>query len=547
MIVPRFPSRVLVLVLFAGLLLPPAAAAQTGGPFTIEDYFKVVSARVEDWTRDGRALALSLSALGDRIAQDNERSGDPTYVPPSVADLIILDTATAKQTRVFPGKAQYRSAAWSPDGSKLAVLAFEKSAFGLRIWDRATGRFLKTAFGSPKPIASNSPLIWTGDGKKIYLHLRTQEWETKGREAFQNVTRTPIMIFDSEKPFLPWDEVSRRSRLVIPALWDAATGAVTELLPETAVTSARLTEDGTLLLFERDVTEKTSYDAIGGTKNQLEALPLAGGEPRILLKPYEQRSLTWSRDKRTFAYADKGDIFIMGVEDKEPRQLTGEKEPAVTSRTLKRPKTGKRRNQSFSLVRFSPDGSSLLCTSTRPQPDEDKDKPARPANPPRQYWLVDVRDGNVRTMLFELPEKEEARPSLQLVDWSPDGKAIYFSTSAPDRYDRGLQRFDVAAKAMSDLVRSAHLYGGWRMAEDGSAFIYRESDGDRPDDLFLAAADFSRPRKILETNPRLAGTAVSHTELISYRDADGKKAYGVLVLSRPVREGEGLSPGHRSL
>jgi len=530
--IPRFPLWVLCLVLAGPLAFPPSSPAQSNERFTIEDYFKVVSARVEDWTRDGRWLALSLTALGDRIPQDNERSGDPTYIAPSISDLIVLEAATAKQTRVFPGKAQVRGAFWSPDGRKLAMFVLQNGGFELRVWDRAAGRFDKIVFASRKPVASNSPLAWTEDGKKIYFHLRSPEWETKTRDVFCDVVRAPIMVFDSEKPFLPWDEVSRRSRLVIPAVWDSASGTVAELLPETAVLSARLTRDGTTLLFERDMSEKTSYETIGGTKNQLEALPLSGGQPRVLLKPYEQRPLTWSRDNRTFAYAEKGDIFIMGVGDKEPRQLTGEKEPA------EKEKDDKKKKQSFSLVRFNPDASGLLCTSTRPQPDEDKDKPARPSNPPRQYWLIDARDGKTKTMLFELPEKEDERPNLQFVDWSPDGKTIYFSTSAADRYDRGLVRFDLAAKATADLIRSPRLYAGWRMAEDGSAFLYRESDGDRPDDLVLAGADFSRPRKILETNPQLAAKALNHTELISYRDADGKKAYGVLYYPIPYEKGK---------
>lgn len=534
--VSRTPLWVLCLVLIAPLAFPPPSPAQSNDRYTIEDYFKVVTARVEDWTRDGRWLALSLTALGDRIPQDNERAGDPTYIAPSVADLIVLEAATAKQTRVFPGKTQVRGATWSPDGRKLAMFVLQGSGFELRVWDRAEGRFDKLIFASRKPLASNSPLAWTEDRKKIYLHLRSPEWEAKTREAFREVTRAPVMVFDSEKPFLPWDEVSRRARLVIPAVWDAASGAIAELLPETAILSTRLTKDGTTLLFERDVSEKTSYETIGGTKKQLEALLLSGGESRVLLKPYEQRSLTWSRDDRTFAYAEKDDIFIMNIADKEPRPLTGEKESAAKPDAEKA--KDEKKKQSFSPVRFHPDGSSLLCTSTRPQPDEDKDKPARPSNPPRQYWLIDSRDGKMKTLLFELPEKEEQRPNLQIVDWNPDGKTIYFSTSAADRYDRGLVRFDLAAKAMSDLVRSPRLYAGWRMAEDGSAFLYRESDGDRPDDFFLSTADFSRPQKILETNPQLAAKALSHTELVSYRDADGKKAYGVLYYPVPYEKGK---------
>jgi dipeptidyl aminopeptidase/acylaminoacyl peptidase len=531
----RLPLWILGFALILPLAVPSAAPAQSREPFTIEDYFKVVTARVEDWTRDGRWLALSLSATGDRIPQDNERSGDPTYIAPSVADLVVVETATAKQIRVFPGKTQYRGVSWSPDGRKLAMFVLQKTGFELRIWDREAGRFDRAISANRKPVASNSPLEWSDDGKKISLHLRAPDWDVKSREAFQNVTRAPIMVFDSKKPFLPWDEVSRRARLVIPALWDVASGSCAELLPETPILSSRLTRDGRFLVFERDATEKTSYETIGGTKNQLEALPLSGGEPRVLLKPTEQRSLAWTRDNRTFAWVEKGDVFLMGVEDKDARQLTGEKE--IPAKPEAEKSKDAKKKQSFSLVRFSPDNAALLCTSTRPEPEADKDKPDRPSNPPRQYWMIGARTGET-AMLFELPEKEDLRPNLQVVDWSPDGRSIYFSTSAADRYDRGLVRYDIASKTMSDLVRTSRFYAGWRMAEDGSAFLYRESDGDHPDDLSVAPADLSRPRRILETNPQLAGKALSRTELITYRDADGKTLRGVLYYPANYEKGK---------
>jgi len=513
-------------------------AAQAPSPFTIEDYFKVVSLRVEDWTRDGRWIAASLSRTEDRIPSDNKRYGDPTYVaPPLPSELVVIDAQTGTQVRVFPGKEQYRGAAWAPDGKKLALFLYRNPGLQLAVWNRETQKMEKAPFKLPKAIASNSPLVWTEDGTKLVFSVRASDWEARSARAFAAAATEAVRVYDSAKPFLPWDEVSRQGQLVIPVAGEIASGKVVEILPETPLLSSRLTADGRSFVFERDVTEKTNYDIIRGTSNQLEVVPLAGGMSRVLLKPAASaRSITWAKNNDRFAYIEKGDVFVMSLEDKEPRRLTGEKEPAEKPAADKAPEAKKKRT--FGLSRFSPDGKTLLCTSTRPQPEETKDQPAKPvADPPRQYWLIDVFSGS-QEMVYELPEKEEDRPNLQLVDWSPDGRYVFFSTSAKDKYDRGLIRLELRSKAMSDLVRSARLYSRWRMAEDGSRFLYMESDGDHPDDLFAVGSDFQKPLKLSDLNPELRAKALSRTELVTYRDADGKTLYGVLYYPANFEKGK---------
>ncbi len=538
-IAPRRFSLVPLAVLALAVLA--AAAAETRKPFTVEDYFLTRSARIEDLTRDGRFVALSVSTPEDRLPQDNRRYGDPTYVGPSRAELIVVETASGRSVPVFSGKKHFGSPAWSPDGRSLAYFERAGGRFELRIWSQATGRTEAAAWPKDRPIASGSPLLWAPDGKRIYVTTRTAGWEAESAGMFRAATAAPVIVMDSREPFLQWDAVRRRGRLAVPAVWDLGARKLTELLPETPILSLRLTEDGAALVFERDVTEKTSYDVISGSKNQLEVLPLAAGAPRVLLKPYEGRSLVWSKDGKALAYADKGNVFVMSLDDKEPRQLTGEKEPAAAEKPAAEPgkdEAPKKKKPTWSAVRFSPDGSSLLCTSARAvEEDKDADPPVRRPSPPRQYWLVAVRDGAAR-MIHELPEDEDSRPSLQVVDWGPDGGSVYFHTSAPDRWDRGLVRFDLASGRFVDLRRGPALTGRWRMSEDGATFVFTESDGDFPDDLYAADREFRGVRRLTDLNFWLAGRAVSSTELISYRDADGKKLRGVLYYPANYEKGK---------
>ena len=530
--------RIAVIVLLAfglclGLTGKGSAAGEAKKPFSIDDFFLTKSIRVDDMTADGRFLAAAVTTPKDRLPQDHKRYGDPTYIGPSQAELLVIDTSSGRQTPVFPGKRQFRSPSWSPDGKTLALFILESGRYRPFLWRRETGKLEPLALPKEKSVASNSPLLWSPDGAKLYIATRAADWEKRAETLFKNATVAPVIVMDTDDPFLQWDEIRRMDRLVVPAVWDLKARTLKELMPETPISSLRLTKDGSALLFERDVTEKTNYDVIFGTKNQLEVLPLPSGEARVLLKPYEQRSFVWAKDLKTLAYTDKGNIFVMSIDDKEPRQLTGEKESAAVkpaepgAAEEKKGEKDKKKAPTYSAVRFSPDANTILATSARVQEDEPKDRPGRRPSPPPQHWLVDVRTGD-KQMIHEQPEDEDARPNLQVVDWSPDGRSIYFATSAPDRWDRGLVRFELASKKFADLRRGADLYGRWRMSEDGTTFVYTESDGDRPDDLFAADAAFASVRKLTDLNPWLADRALSRTELVTYLDTDGKKLRGVL-------------------
>ncbi len=78
-------------------------------------------------------------------------------------------------------------------------------------------------------------------------------------------------------------------------------------------------------IFSEDMTEKTDYDVIFGSDNRVSLLPTAGGEPRVLIETvkgnYSGPQLTWSRQHRHYAYAEKGKIYFGSRTRKEyPRR-----------------------------------------------------------------------------------------------------------------------------------------------------------------------------------------------------------------------------------
>ena len=58
--------------------------------------------------------------------------------------------------------------------------------------------------------------------------------------------------------------------------------------------------------------------------------------------------------------------------------------------------------------------------------------------------------------------------------------------------------------------------------------VFQKSDGTRPAELYAADPGLTNVRKLTDLNPWIAKKALPASELVSYRDADGKVLFGVL-------------------
>jgi dipeptidyl aminopeptidase/acylaminoacyl peptidase len=280
------------------------------------------------------------------------------------------------------------------------------------------------------------------------------------------------------------------------------------VLAPTAITNYQFSRDGLSVTWLEDSTEKTSYDVIGGTDNAARTMT-KGGAPRTILdaKTLKTTQPRWSDDRRTLAYADKGEVFVKGVDDEKPRSLTPKpaKDPNAAA-----PAAGDDEAESFAVTSFSRDGSKLLLTSKK------------------GWYVAAVADG-ARARVLTLDDKnEDKNPRLTVVDWTPAGDALLVQYGEPDRWERGLSRLDLKTKALTPLIRDNGVYQGFRMSRDGSTVVFQKSDGTRPAEMFAADASFKNVRKLTDLNPWMSAKALPASELVSYRDADGKVLYGVL-------------------
>ena len=90
----RHPTRsvqLLGLAILALFLVPTVSVAQAQRTFTVDDALNVRSASVAAATDDARWLAVTVTSARSRMGNDHFRYGDPTYVGPGSAELMVID------------------------------------------------------------------------------------------------------------------------------------------------------------------------------------------------------------------------------------------------------------------------------------------------------------------------------------------------------------------------------------------------------------------------------------------------------------------------
>ena len=506
-------------VLMALAVCRPVSAQTAKQPFTAEDMLKVASISVLDVSDDGQRVAAGARTTWDNPETDHRRTGDPTYLSSSRVTLLVIDTQTGATHKPFKGLASVRRAKWSRDGTRLAILTADEEGgmpvARLFVWDTDKTALAEIPRQPGVSVAANTDLDWTPDGAKLVVALRTPEQDREARARFKAITEGPVIVQKSSDPFLEWDALTRANRERELAELDVRTGQKTTLVAARKISSHDLGRDGSFITFQQDVTQKTDYDVIGGTENDLMLLK-RGAEPKRFAAGADLKAvrLQWSDDGRWFAYAKKGEVFVQSVDDEKPRSLTprppaekkeGEAEKAAT----KSGEETKPEPESFSVGPFSGDASKLLITSKK------------------GWYAVTVADAK-RDLFLTLDEDEEKNPRLTALKWTAGGQGVYATFGERKRWERGLVRIDVATKAMTPIVKDSRLYGGVQLSQDGSTFVFTRSDGDSPSELFAADAAFASAKQLTNLNDWVQAKAMPKSELVSYRDTDGKELYGVL-------------------
>lgn len=511
----RVPTKLLVVLGLTVLAWPASLFAQSLRAFTVDDALRVRSVNLADATDDARWIAATVSTARSRMNTDHFRFGDPTYIGPSLGEVLVLDAESGTTHALFDGDVQVTGLSWSPEGERLAFLRLVGEEVRLEVWNRDSGRVRQVQLRPRRELVWGGSLEWLPDGSGILLGVRREGWAEEARAAYEAMEVGPIVVQDSSEPFLSWDAVRNRGNLAELALVTVANGNLRILAPEAGYQDVRVGPDGTHITYTTATPLKTSYERAKGTEYAYYKTALAeGSEPQeVLPKGEDRKRLTWSPDGHGFAWAERGDLFFKTPEADSARNLTEDfRQPLSESDSTKR---------SFSLEEWHPDSNGFLLRAQD------------------GYYLM--MEGEEPELVWAFPgetrEEWGKAPQLGIVQWTEDGRYLYASRSARDRWERGLVRYDLENRQEEILVLDSDLYRGWTVAKDGSRIVFRHSDGDRPDELWTATGSFGDARALTELNPWLSEVALSESRLIEYLDVDGEELYGVLHLPPDYQEG----------
>ena len=292
-----------------------------------EDTLKVQTAAILDLSEDGRLVAVGARRLFDNAETNHRRYGDPTYFAPSMVELRVDDTRTGATDKVGKGLMNVRQAAFTRNGSKLAVLTAAESSAGLPltslwVYDVRPRHWLKCHDSAAPRLEQHPSCRGHPTAGELFVALRSPADDVTAQTAFKTLTTGPVVV-QSSKPFLDWDAMSRANRRRSLAEIDPATGAATMVVAPAAITNYQLARDGSFVTWLEDSTEKTSYDVIFGTDNAVRTQS-KGASARTVLDAKTLKTTTprWSDDQRSFAYAEKGEVFVQRIDDDKPRSIT---------------------------------------------------------------------------------------------------------------------------------------------------------------------------------------------------------------------------------
>ncbi|OEK04530.1 alpha/beta hydrolase family protein [Roseivirga misakiensis] len=493
------------IVLF--LLINLSFAQKTA--FTVEDAIRVKSLGSQTLSNDGTLLAGIISDGKARFGTDHFRFRDPSYLNLRAGRLVIINTNSGAKNEVFKEDVRVTSLTWDEDGKNLFFLQQQEDKLVLAYYEVKSKRTKYVKVKDSRILTSNSGINVMPNGSDIVLAVRKVGWFEKAMAEYKEATEGPIVVYDGNDDFLKWDRIGLTGSLTEIVKINVKSGNVEDLLPESSYGGISISREGKFLSYPENFRTKTSYKRNDGTEYKLSFLKLTEKDaaPEVIYgKSDKRRRFWWDEDERNFAWVDSGNVYV------DKLSTFGTIEPLNITKGKAFEDEKKEKPVKFSVVRWNPSGNKLLLSSKK------------------GWWTINSNGKNLK-MIYELPQTDEEKkvaPNRNVVKWSNNGKYLYVSYSEKDRWQRGIQRFNIDSGKFESLVVNENLYSSWRFARDSDKVVYSKSDGDRPNNVFTNTLDFKSETQLTDLNPWVADKKWTYSELISYRDADGEELKGIL-------------------
>jgi dipeptidyl aminopeptidase/acylaminoacyl peptidase len=227
-------------------------------------------------------------------------------------------------------------------------------------------------------------------------------------------------------------------------------------------------------------------------------------EPRKLTGDYNvDADFDWAPDGKTIAFArtkmpkadywTTGDLMAVDVRSGEVKTI------AATNAAESGPK-------------YSPDGKSLLFVVS--------DDPPRWAGY-RRMAVTSTGGGPVKL----LAETFDAQPNV--IDWSADGKKIYFGETRGT--SSRIYSLDVNSNAITELNKGPEVISGPSLNRSQTTLGFTLQSNDKAPEAYVSRISTFSPVQVSRANVDLPKLPVGKTEVIKWKSSDGLEVEGLLT------------------
>ena len=490
---------------------------------------------------DRRWVAYTLTDSRRRQPTKDERYLDfsPTGVPIYMVgcDVWVTNTESGESINLTEGRGSSWAPVWSPDGNYLAFYSDRGGKAQVWVWEMSTKRLRRVSDVVARPFWGWEAIRWMPDSRRILSKvipenttiedaadfILTPEGQSSGRKKDPQAT---AIVYRSSAFVERTGSADRRDINVLPSPWanrSRADLALIGLLDGKVLRVARgfkpsgywVSPDGAHIAF---MTAKGWEDG-NSLRNvfDLALVSLADARTRVIASGIKQAfgiSVSWSPDNKLLSYTtSEGDVLLVSIAGGGPHKATEVPHPSF-DHPLRAPLWDKAGRSLYFIA-----GSAL--------------------------WRVSVADGSAKEMA-QIPNHrllEVVAPAGGGRIWSPDnGQSIYLVTRDEETKQEGFYGVSLATGESLRLHEGNKYYGyipilNFDASEEGKCVVFVQQDAQRGEDIWMADADFRKPRRLTRINSHSDAYAMGESRLIEWNSLDGQRLRAALLLPPGYEQG----------
>lgn len=497
-----------------------------------------------DLSPDGRLVAFTMQ--DPKRAASGPRGTSAYFSPTGVprghrgTGILISDVRTGA-TRVLSGRTGASwSPAWSPDGRRLAFYSDRDGQVRVWLWEREQDRLRVLSSEPVRAFFGFEGIQWSPDGHRVLVKLSPAGATSEALERLLPTASAPAIRASSSDGSASADVVTARVFTAAPrgpavagthstaavdldstrsflnaeladlATIDVATGRVRRVAPWVRVMGYRFSTDGARIAFTtrqpdggQGVLVYDRYDlfVVGASGDAMPRLVASGTVQEYGL------GFSWSPDGSQLAYHSRDTLHVIAPSGSTPpRRLW---------------RTGVPLAHAYRAPLWLEGGSLVVLARDT-------------------VWRLSLRDSSVAAA-GTLP----GRRLLELVapaDAQRVGPVVTMATLDPATKRSGFARLDLRRGGVRPVMEDAIALGSGSLpyqvdvAPDGLTTFVAES-GDRPDEVWVASADFARVRRLTRLHPGVTRMRLGRSQLVTWTTARGERLRGALLLPADYRAG----------